>query len=132
MTWSYSGDPSGSNLDSVRFKIGDTDTNDQLLSDEEISYLITNEGNVLSAAIQACYSIAAKFSRQADKGVGALRINASQKAKAYRTLAKELETQKNVVCLPFSGGAVTDNLEDLQDDTSAVQPKFYRDQFEND
>ena len=30
MAWSYSGDPDSSALDSVRFLVGDTDTNDQL------------------------------------------------------------------------------------------------------
>jgi hypothetical protein len=32
MTWSYSGDPSSSSTDAVRFLVGDTDTNDQLIS----------------------------------------------------------------------------------------------------
>ena len=41
MTWTYSGNPSSTERDAVRFLVGDTDTNDQLLSNEEIDYLVT-------------------------------------------------------------------------------------------
>ena len=39
MSWEYQG-PSASDKDEVRFLIGDTDVEDQLLSDEEIQYLV--------------------------------------------------------------------------------------------
>ena len=38
MTWTYSGDPATNARDSIRFLVGDTDTNDQLVSDEEIAW----------------------------------------------------------------------------------------------
>ena len=40
MTWNYSGDPSLSSRDAVRFLIGDTDPNDPLVTDEEIAYAL--------------------------------------------------------------------------------------------
>ena len=39
MTWSYSGNPGASDLDHIRFLIQDTDTTDQLFSNEELTYL---------------------------------------------------------------------------------------------
>jgi len=90
MTWSY--DTSlVIDKDKVRFYIGDTDTDDQLLQDEEINFLLAESSNVLLAASRAAKAIAAKFSRQADKAVGNLRISLSQKAQAYMTLATDLE-----------------------------------------
>jgi len=90
MTWSY--DTSlATDKDKVRFYIGDTDQTDQLLQDEEINFLLTETTNVLLAASRAAKAVAAKFSRQADKAVGDLRISLSQKAQAYTTLAADLE-----------------------------------------
>jgi len=77
--------------DKVRFYIGDTDTNDQLLQDEEINFLLTETSNILLAASHAAKALAAKFSRQADKTVGDLRISLSQKAQTYMALAADLE-----------------------------------------
>src|SRR5574343_147039 len=96
MTWTYSGDPSSSTLDEVRFLIGDTDTNDQLLSDEEITYLIgvnadqgTGYHNYLAAS-SACNAIAAKYAKMSDKTVGSLSIRYSQKHSQYLALAQDL------------------------------------------
>lgn len=38
--WTYSGDPSNSELDYCRFMIGDTNEDEQLLQDTEIEYVI--------------------------------------------------------------------------------------------
>jgi len=90
MTWTYD-DPSANDRDKVRLLIGDTDQTDQLLSDEEITYLLDEWGTVYLAAARAAKVIAAKFSRQADKSVGDLRISLSQKAQMYMSLANDLE-----------------------------------------
>jgi len=93
MTWSYSGNPADSPKDAVRFEIGDTNQEDQLISDEEINYCLASEKNTLAAAARCCEVIARKFARQADKAIGRTRIAASQKSKAYRELAKQLRNK---------------------------------------
>ena len=77
MTWSYSGDPSDSALDEIRFLIGDTDTNDQLLSNEEITYLYTAYGDAYAAAVACVVSLISKASRSAEesKTVGDLSLS---------------------------------------------------------
>lgn len=40
MTWSYGGDPANSEIDTVRYLIGDTNTDEQLVTDEEIDFSI--------------------------------------------------------------------------------------------
>jgi len=90
MTWSYN-TSLATDKDKVRFYIGDTDQTDQLLQDEEISFLLTEMSNVLLAAAHAAKAVAAKFSRQADKAAGDLRVSLSQKAQAYMSLAADLE-----------------------------------------
>ena len=98
MTWTYSGDPSNSTVDEVRFLIGDTDTSDQLLSDEEITYLISvhvDQGASYSnylAASASCKAIAASLAKKIDKTVGSLSLSLSQKFDHYNQLAEQLAT----------------------------------------
>lgn len=91
MAWSYSGDPSDSDKDAVRFLIQDTDTDDQLLSDEEIAYTLTTAGSLYQAAHDCAYSIASKFARLAtSKSVGDLSLSYSDRANAYYTVAQRM------------------------------------------
>lgn len=96
MTWTYSGNPGSSSRDAVRFLIGDTAGGDQLVSDEEIAYLLTEETTVRSAAGRACEAIAAAFGRNSDqsKSVGDLSLSESwsQRATSYLTLADRLHS----------------------------------------
>lgn len=44
MSFSYSGDPSASELDSARFLIGDTNSESPIMQDEEIQYILDTYG----------------------------------------------------------------------------------------
>lgn len=99
MTWTYSGNPSSSDRDEVRFLLGDTDTSDQLISDEELDYLLTvhpDDGAGYSnyeAAAAAARQIAARFTRQIDKSVGSLSISYGSRAQQFRDLADMLKEE---------------------------------------
>ena len=67
MTWSYSGNPGSSTLNEIRFLIQDTDTNDQLLSNEEIEYLVGVWSDAYAAAIAAVSSLVAKSAREEEE-----------------------------------------------------------------
>ena len=98
MTWTYTGDPANSNLDAVRFLVGDTDTADEQLQDEEINWLLSeNATNIYSAAIQAAETIAAKYAREMNKRVGQLWIDAAEKFKHYNMLATNLREQRRSI-----------------------------------
>jgi hypothetical protein len=94
MTWTYSGNPAASNRDAVRFLIGDTDSGDQLVSDEEIAFLLAEENTVRTASARACEAIAARFGRSADnsRSVGDLSLSESysQRSASYLSLADRL------------------------------------------
>ena len=125
MTWSYSGDPSNSDLDKVRFLIGDTDQTDQQLQNEEINYLVSSEGSVNDAAIKACYTLAAKYSRQIDQKVGQVDYKCSQRIKSYLELAKRLEDQiSDQPVAPYAGGISKSDKETNRLDDDRVKPKF--------
>jgi hypothetical protein len=105
VTWTYSGNPANSTLDAVRFLMGDTDTTDQLLSNEELSWLITTEGTAYYAAAEACRAVAAKFARQMSRSVGGLSADFAAKYRQYLELADRLETEARIfpVALYISG-----------------------------
>lgn len=91
MTWTYTGDPSVSNRDKVRFLIGDTDTNDQLVNDEEIAWALSEGGSIYQAAHDLCTVIASKFARLAtSKSVGDLSLSYSDRAETYHRLAERM------------------------------------------
>lgn len=98
MTWSYGGDPGASTLDLVRFLIQDTDTNDQLLSNEEITYLVGAYEDPYSAAIAAVGSLIAKASRaeSESKSVGdlSLSVQGGARLQQWEALAKHLKAER--------------------------------------
>jgi hypothetical protein len=105
MTWTYSGNPSNSQLDEVRFIIGDTDTTDQLLSNEEINYMIATHGASRYAASESCRAIAAKFARLMNRSIGGLSADFSAKYRQYLELSESIEAQEELVPVgPFASG----------------------------
>lgn len=111
----------------VRFLTGDTNTLDALLQDDEIDYLLTAYITVRRAAVEACRSIAAKLSREADLRIGDLSISKSQKAASYRLLAVTLQTSSNAILSGHAGGISISDEEDAKEDTDRVEPMFKRD-----
>jgi len=98
MTWSYSGNPGASALDEIRFLIQDTDTNDQLLSNEEINYLFTAYGEAYSAAVGCVVALIASASRSAEesKKVGdlSLTVKLGARLQQWESLMKHLQSER--------------------------------------
>jgi len=93
MTFTYSGDPTTSTRNKVRFLINDVDSGDVLFTDEELDYLITEwGGNVYEISRAACETLVSRFVRLSDstsKSVGDISVSESYTAKAqqYKELA---------------------------------------------
>ncbi len=93
MTWTYTGDPTDSPRDEIRFLLGDTDPNDQQLSDEEIAYLVATYPDTYSAAAAGAEQRAAYYSRKAeDETLGRRRETYGDRAEKYQDLAERLRT----------------------------------------
>lgn len=98
MTWTYVG-PATSDRDKVRFLIQDVETTRQLMSDEEIAWLISEWGDVYEAAANAADALAAKFTGKADysKSVGDLSLNEtfSSQSAGFKELAKNIRSNRH-------------------------------------
>lgn len=128
MAWTYSGNPSASGLDKVRFLIQDTDSADQQLSDAEIKSMLTDASqNAYIAAIKCCQALVSKYTRRADKSVGDLSISFSQISKGYASLISTLREQASTsgsLAPAYAGGiSRSDKLID-ETDTDLVKPSF--------
>ena len=141
MTWTYGGDPSASALAAIRFLTGDTDTNDQLVSDEEIAWTnnqVTGSDTATTALYEVSYrvmvAIASKFSRLADQSVGDLKVDMFQKATNAReqaALLKQQALREGNTPTPYAGGISVSDKEIDEDNSDIVQPYFSRGQWTN-
>lgn len=128
MTWTYSGDPTSSARDQLRYRIGDTDQSSPLLSDEELDFELAEvSGSVARAAPSAAEEILSRFARQVDKSVGDLRISASQRHAQYARTVAKLKKSLRRGAAPWAGGISVSDKESRAADTDSVEPAFSRD-----
>ncbi len=127
---SYSGNPASSSLDMVRFLLGDTDTDAELLTDQEIEALLTvYNDDVYATAVACAWSLAGKYARKVDRSVGDLRISYGQTADNFRALATQLENQgatSSEGFRPYAGGISISDKQNQDADTDRVVPAFKR------
>lgn len=127
MTWSYT-DPSASDKDAVRFAIGDTNTADQQLSDEEILWTLTQRTTVIGAALLCCDALIARYARLVTQSVGSVSVSYSDRLGNYRDLKDQLKIC-GPAALPFAGGTKVSEKETADEDEDRDPPMFSRDMF---
>jgi len=127
MTWSYDNTVlATSSKDAVRLIIGDTDSNDQLLADEEINYYITKQGTVVRAASESARAVAAKYARLMSRSIGGLQADFSAKYRQYLELANDLARNEEVdPVAPYLSGWLKSQHDTRMQDTDRI-PIFGR------
>lgn len=139
LTINIVGDETGlsERINNVRFLIGDTDSSNYAITNDNIAFALTQAGDdvYLSAAICA-RAIAAKYATYVDTKFESVSSDYSQLQVNYTKLAIKLEAQSKKygtrgLGLPAAGGLTYSGIRanDLNDDR--VQPKFKQDQFAN-
>lgn len=97
MTWSYSGDPASSPRDEVRFLTQDVDNGLQLLSDEEIDFLLgrwlNKYDSVTYVAAVAAATISRKFVGVLTISADGVTVNAADLVDRYKALAQQLRAE---------------------------------------
>lgn len=124
MTWTYSNLDLSTNLAQVRFRVGDTNTNDQLLTDEEINYELGERVDVDLAAAHSARRIAAQLARDIQRSATGVSASRQQKIQHYLILADMLEKEAFQQVDIFAGGQSLAEKTTLAEDTDAVQPPF--------
>jgi hypothetical protein len=130
LSFSYDGFPADNLKDEVRFLLGDTDSTDQLLSDEEIYYLLTYFPNPIASAAMGAERLATQYARDAsNKAVGDLKINLTEKSKSFGTQASRLwilskQYRGRPQC--YAGGISKTDRQNQLNNSDRVPPDFYR------
>jgi hypothetical protein len=101
-----------SSRDQVRLAIGDTDSTDPLLSDDEVDSYLAARGqldtgggtvyNIPAASADAAGAIAAKYAREFNFGEDGQRFDRAQRVGHYMALEVRLRTQAGGVSVPVS------------------------------
>lgn len=133
----YTDDPGNSLADRVRFLVADTIPASPLLTDNEVAFLLEDEGNnPTRAAARAAEVLAAKYTKEADdKQVGPLRLGSSgakSRAEKYSALAKQLWARagRKAATSVYAGGISAADKETRADDSDRVHPSFARDMMD--
>lgn len=138
MAWSYDeGNLNTTNslgrLNTVRLLIGDTDTLDQQVKDEEVTFALAQaNNNVYKSGAWLCRVISAKYSRNVDSEIsGALKESSSQLQEHYNALADTLEYQGSKLggLGALAGGITVSTVDAVRSNRNRVRPEFNMDQF---
>lgn len=127
MTWSYDLTQLSSNpLYALRWLIGDTVTKDQQIQDEELLFAMTQRSSIYGAAADACRSLAARLSREADSTQGSLHTLYSARARNYRAMAGGFEVQAMArsAGLPYSGQTSKADYDQMRTNPDRIGPQF--------
>ena len=133
MTWSYNpADLSTNEVDQIRVEIGDTDTNRQLLQNEEIAWAISQERNLWAAAARCCEMISRLQLSKADVRIGrAMQVAYTKMSEQYDGMARRLRMKAMGTVVPYVGGMnVADKLA-LAGNSALVAPIFEKNMMEN-
>lgn len=125
MTVFYGGDPRGNDRDAVRFLIGDTDSTDALLTNDEIAFLLEQSPDIYIAAANGCDQIAAQFMRAISRRSIDENPETVNKFRSFQELAKQYRQQAaRRTAMPFAGGISKATKKAERQNTDRVEPAF--------
>lgn len=141
MAWSYDASDldtttASGRLNTVRLLLGDTDTLDQQVQNEEITFALsqTND-NVYFAAAWLARTVASQYARKVNVQLdGSLSADYSDLAKQYTSLAETLEYQgkkTGAIIGVVAGGLTKSDINAVRTNTDRIEGSFRRDRFRN-
>ena len=94
MSWSYSGNPAYSQLDELRFMIGDTSESEPIMQDEELEYLIAEYGHNRNLLLyQVFLRTATLFARDIKRSLGPQSEDPTERLKFFKEQVSYLKSK---------------------------------------
>ena len=128
MTFTYTGRPGTSTVDerrdSVRFLIGDTVEASKHMEDEEIYFLLDQEGNnVWGAAMLAADTMKSRFADLASYSVGDLSIQYGQQVQHWESVSASIGERRDLdVANAYAGGISNSDKDSVAGDSDWNKP----------
>ena len=123
MAFSYNETDLATELNKIRLYIGDVDSDEQLLQDEEIAYVQSDSSTFVRRCAACCRLICTKVARDVDFKLSLLSEKASDVYERYKTLAERFEMSGSM-SYPWAGSVDVSLKEANEDDDALVKPKF--------
>jgi hypothetical protein len=133
MTFTYTEAALNIELNKIRLYIGDTESSDPLLSDEEIALVQSDFSSFTRRCAECCRLVCVKTIRRVDGKFGNLTEKSSQIFDRYKARADYFDSQGSA-SYPWSGGIYQsdkDENETAQDELTIVASKFRKGQMDN-
>jgi len=133
VTWTYDSASLSTNLAKVRTLVGDTDTNDQLLTDEQVNLVIDAQSSFnqyLAAADIAETMLLAALLKRVDRNSPNFGAQRSQVFQHCKDLAANLRKKASSGATCTHYGTSDAEYETLTSDTDFIAPAFTRGKFD--
>lgn len=105
LSWTYSKNPKDSDLDRIRFMIGDVIEEEPYLENEEIEFLLELHNNQFTiVAVECVKAILAKIAREVDYKIGAEQVSSRQAYDNFSRLLKQLQDSGKKLARPHLTG----------------------------
>ena len=139
MSWTYDGSPGSDTAtgrrDAVRLYIGDTDSTNPLVTDQEIEFALESRSdNLYGASAELLRALASKYARRANTRFEGVSIDYGKIAAEFRAqaLRAEAEALRNGgLGAPIASGISISDMTSVDDDSDRVDSAFKRGQFRN-
>lgn len=123
MSFSYDPTDLGDELNRLRLEIGDTDSNDPFLDDQEIVQVQSEKSSFFLRAAKCCDLICAKLARDVKIKVGGFSEDAQKVYDRYREMSLKF-SRSSSSSYPWAGSILVSDKEAIEDNTDLVKPKF--------
>lgn len=132
MTFTFDSTDITTDLAKMRQRLGDTDSTDPLLTDEQINAEYAETNDVYQALVSCCRVILAKLARKIDRSGPRFNATRSQLFQHYRDMMAEFQSKVGQTAGPsWSEHSIAD-AEDIESDTDFAPPTFTVGRDDND
>lgn len=134
MTFTYSATSISTNLAKVRLQIGDTDSDDPLLTDEEINYVLSRYADVDRASYECAKILLAQpeAARAVDRNGTGFSASRSQRFQHLKDIVAQWgAASRSQSTVTLTGGSLSEKTS-LESDTDYVPAAFERGLHDND
>lgn len=123
MSFSYDLSDLSTEFNKLRLEIGDVDSNDYFLDDEEIMYVQSEKTSFYRRAAACCELICIKIARNVKTKIGHFSEDSDEIYVRYKELATKFHAYASIN-YPWSSSITVSEKKGYENDTSLVQPKI--------
>jgi hypothetical protein len=131
MAFTWTGDPSASTIEQIRWEIRDIDSTNPKFQDAEITYAYDQEHSVLGAAARLCEQLQVRYADAGSRTMGPLKVDMTNLSRLFKEKAADLRRRCLLNIRPYAGGYSDAKEEVFEDDSDLIQPTFEKGMMDN-